>query len=250
MRFGRIILGMAMTCNLLGPVVTPAMLDLRGSMVQAEIPPSDVTVPTTSFDGFGRDTAASVAAQLKTEVDKLGRDGVFLVTGTLKPSSSFSYLGTRPLRVNRNGQPVGAIAIYFEATARLKLDAGTGPFTRKIAAVETKQLLRVTLVPVLQQGHLTIEASAEVIVATATKERQAHQSQADHLRDAVRTELTDEFNRRLGATNLAPESVRPLKILASIAVADAQLSIRLGQPGDGPATDAASDKAKEAPSLR
>jgi hypothetical protein len=187
---------------------------------------------------------------LAEELQKRMKDGIFVITGTQKPSSNVSYLGTKPITVTRDGAQAGAIAMYFELTARVKLDAGTGPFTRKLAAVQTNQLVRILIVPHIDGGALSAIATAEICQVTASKDRLAKQKDADDFAQKLEAALAARLSAVVPNCDLIPDAMKKVRVISSLEISDKDVNVQLGSAGTGYARDSAADAAKKAPPLK
>jgi len=165
-----------------------------------------------------------------------------------KPSGHVRYLDTKPASVRIGGQTVGAVASYFEVHARIKLDADLTVGTRKIAAVNTEQIVQVLIIPHLKNGVPAVDIQAKVISATARKDRQAKQKHAnqfrDRVRDAVNAELKKHANRSFDFGSLAGGRLGNAGVINSIEVYDSGVRATLGKAANSYAKDASSKKAK------
>lgn len=164
------------------------------------------------------------------------------------PSGHVRYLDTKPASVKVDGKMVGAIASYFEVHARIKLDADLTFDTRKIAAVNTEQIVEVLTIPRLENGVPVVDIKAKVISATARKEREAKQKHADQfrdrVRDAVNAELKKHANRSFSPSSLAGGRLVKAGAVNLIEVYDSGVRAALGKPSRGYARDASSKRAK------
>lgn len=200
----------------------------------------EVAIP---WNEIGNRVAAKASDKVQEELKKHGKDGLLWgLTGTLKPSGGVQYLRTLPTSIDsRSGYDM-----RFEVKARVKLDALGGIVTTKIAAVETVQTIAVRLFPSVQDGKPLVEISADVLDATARKERQARTEHAEKLRDTVRAELSRylraDVNREVDLLAMlkgrpgVPADIETLRIVNSIEVRENSVVVRIGVPGTGGAT--------------
>jgi hypothetical protein len=209
------------------------------------------SLPLNAFDAPGKAVADVAKKIVQEELQKRMKDGVFFgLTGTQKPSSDVSYRGAKPLGVERNGTSVGAVALYFQVSARVKLDAGGGPFTTKVAAVDTSQMVRITLVPQVNDGAFVLDASVDIIQVTATKERQAKQQDANDFANKMKAAILDRLNAEIPHHDLVPEAAKKFNKISSLNVSDSEITVSIGDAGNGYATDSASPAAKTPPTLK
>ena len=201
-----------------------------------------VEVPI-AWDKIGDELAGKAASIVAEEIKKHGKDGLFWgLTGTLKPSSKVWYVRTQP--VNIKGR--AGYEMRFGLEARVKLDAGTGPFTTKVGAVETEQIVDVRFFPVVGDGKPVVDVEAEVVSATARKERQARTAHAEKLRDSVRAAVTqylrENANRQVDVLAMmkgrpgVPADIDRLRIVNRIEVREKSLILYIGAPGNGGAS--------------
>jgi len=195
------------TCNRVLPTakLSPLKFTLIGlSALFAYISSSQTVSAESSFksyapvDVYGRGLAVTIENEAKAQVQRFAKSGIFLgLTGDLKPSAKVSYRAGDLRPVSINGQTEPGAEFSFEVLVRVKLDALGGPFTTKIAAVETRQNVIVKVNPVQQGTQFGFTGVAEITSATATKERKAKQGEADDLREKVRAMLTENLNKAL-----------------------------------------------------
>jgi hypothetical protein len=146
---------------------------------------------------FGRGLAAQIEKEMQNHMQQFARSGVFGVTGDIKPSATVVYHSGGLQTVTLDGKEVPGASFTVEAIARWKLDVGGSFATYKWGAAETRQTIKIEIAPVSKNGKLVLSGKATLVSATATKERNAHQSQADDLRNRVTAILIPRLNERL-----------------------------------------------------
>lgn len=147
---------------------------------------------------IGRGIASKADEELKKEVAKYARDNLFGVTGTLKPSGDVKFI--RGGRCTENGRTGGVLE--FRVHARAKIDVGTGPFTRKIWAVDTEQVWQVIALPKPGESG-KVDVRVEQVSATASKERSAKTKHAEGFRDTVTKAIRAKLDRFAGERDLS-----------------------------------------------
>jgi predicted alpha/beta hydrolase len=150
---------------------------------------------------IGRGLASKADELLKGEIKKYARENIFGgITGDVKPAGSVGF--QRVGRSTIDGRD--AVTFQFEVHARAKVDVGPGGFERKVWAVDTRQTVQVHVLPKRRDdGSVVAEVRTEIISATATKERQAKQAEADGFRDRVSKEIRSQLEKFSGEHNLA-----------------------------------------------
>lgn len=163
-----------------------------------------IDIAGRAFADKANERLANANDRFRTEVGKYTEGELFGITGKLSPSAEIGFVRAGLCMCDgRNG----AVMEFF-VHARTKLDIGSQKLlglkvTREIWGVDTRQLVQIVILPKRRaDGAMAAEVSAEVVSATAKKERGARQRQADAFRDAVRLVIEATLARYTGEHDL------------------------------------------------
>lgn len=194
------LLGLTLSIGAAGLVVTTPQF--APAAVDAQPLPKEAIDPANLI---GRGLASKADQQLKAEVASYARENLFGVTGDLIPEGEVSF-GRAGLCIV--GGQKGAV-FEFNVHARAKIDVGTRKFglnaVRKIWGVDTVQKIQVVLLPKEKKdGSIAVDVRAEIVSATASKERGARQRDANGFRDKVSKALREKLSAFTGEYDAKP----------------------------------------------
>lgn len=193
--------------------------------------PAEVLVPNSKFDELGSKIHASIKPQLDNKLKEFHKTNLLKITGDLKPSYDFSFRGHRRGTVEINGAHVPAVVFRYYIKVRFKVDALGSVFTTKLAAFETEQTVDIAVVPYINDGRFAVDPIMTIVSATAKKERQGKQSQADLLRDSVSSTLRAEFNRGVVNSNPIPAEAEKYNVFRRLLLKSDGLHLIISEPG-------------------